>query len=398
VPQRVRIALERGDSAGLLVAIAEALRAGSSARDLAEVGLRFLLKDSGWELRGARWSHAFLALEAAHQLALSMPTDIAEPAVAGALAFLDGSSPTRGRPLDPQVEGQDRDLFETAILRSDLTVADSALVDLMDQPDLERRWFSIALTNFEGWGHRSLIAMATWRLAAHLDLPKGWLLRAGLRNWIPWDGEPELVVARRDEGPGVAVRLPSDSGTLAEAVGTSILTGNGAQAVADALAQGTPAAPVVDGILRAACRSCSALPELRQIHSVTLSRAVAEAVLFHGSDPDLALPRLAAFVGEGWQLALKSGRIVPGQDAPELGSPGSPPEDGLAAGLCRREATPNFGHLIKLVEVTSSLPGLMAPEEGERWAGAVLRAAEGKATRYRRVWATVVRHRAENPF
>ena len=105
MPQRIRQALQRGDSAALLQGVAEAFREGSSPRVIAEEGLQHLLVESGWELRGARWSHAFLCLEAAHRLARSERSELAQPAVVAALAFLDGSSPTRDRPLDPALSG-----------------------------------------------------------------------------------------------------------------------------------------------------------------------------------------------------------------------------------------------------------------------------------------------------
>lgn len=397
----LQIALREGDSAGVLGAVGDELAAGCPAADLARVGLRFLLECSGWELRGARWSHAFLALEAAHQLALVAPDEVAEPAVTGALAFLDGSVPTRQRPLDPALSGIAPSGFEAAVRRGDLEGAESALVALSEAPhlrssDLEKRWFSLAASNVEGWGHRSLMAMSTWRLEAAGDFPKGWLLRAGLRHWLPWEPESESNAAAPGTAPG-----PIASVSIPDFVGTAVLTGCGPDAVTSVLRDGAAPAQVVDGLLQAACRSFSALPELRQLHSVTVGRALAEAVLYHGVPAEFALPRFAAFVAEGWQLGLRSQRVPTAAAAPVLGEPEA--EDGgdlddLAAVLCRRDATPNFGHLIKLVEASYALRGLMSEGLGERWVVEVFRFAESKATRYGRVWATVARRRAGKSF
>jgi hypothetical protein len=356
-----------------------------------------LLEDSGWELRGARWSHAFLCLEAAHQLAQQASDEVAQPAVASALAFLDGSQPTRERPLDPELAPARGFDFEGSVRRDDLPAAEAALIALSDRSELERRWFDLALSNLEGWGHRPLMALATWRLGLQLEAPRGWLLRAGLRHWLPWEEERGLDLALGSQpagggaGAGEAM-VASAEQVSAEGIGTAILEGQGPTAVAAALSQGADVAAIGDGILRAACRSFAALPELRQLHGVTLARAVVTAVTNHGASPTPALPSLAHFVAEGWAAARRSGRIIAGAEHPELGSPGSPAEPEIAVQLCRREATPNFGHLIKLVEASSALPSLMAQGQGDQWAGEILRAAQRKATPYRRVWATVRRH------
>ena len=397
----LEIALKQGDSAGLLVAIGDALAGGSSAEDLAQVGLRVLLEGSAWELRGARWSHAFLTLEAAHQLALVAPGQVSEPAVTGALSFLDGSVPTRERPLDPALGGLNPSDLETSVRGGDFVAAEAALVSLVESSGvessgLEERWFSLAASNLEGWGHRSLIAMSTWRLELGADFPKGWLLRAALRHWLPWEAESELNSAASGPAPP---RLASLS--IPEYVGTAVLTGSGPAAVGLALREGAPPARVIDGLLRAACRSFTALPELRQLHSITVGRALAEAVFDHGVPAQFALPRLASFVARGWQLALRSQRVPVAAATAVLGEPEIPDGadlDDLAAVLCRRDATPNFGHLIKLVEASYALRQLMEERAGERWVYEVLRFAEHKATRYRRVWGTVARRRGEKSF
>ena len=70
---QVTSALNRGDGASLVESLAIALKDGVPSVALAQTGLEWMLIDSGWDLRGAQWSHAFLALEAAHELALLNP-------------------------------------------------------------------------------------------------------------------------------------------------------------------------------------------------------------------------------------------------------------------------------------------------------------------------------------
>ena len=79
MPQRVREALQESDSSSLLSALAEGFLEGVPARDFAEEGLRFLLESSAWDLQGARWTHAFLCLDAARNLAVSGPEELARP-------------------------------------------------------------------------------------------------------------------------------------------------------------------------------------------------------------------------------------------------------------------------------------------------------------------------------
>jgi len=195
---------------------------------------------------------------------------------------------------------------------------------------------------------------------------------------------------RESGDPPVERRGPVE--WTAESIANAVLAGCGPSFVSSALAAGVSSSTIVEGITQAACHVFSALPELRQLHGVTVSRAVGEGVLFHRASPRVALVELARFVGLGWSSAQRSGRILPGREVSHLIEPGLDFDPEISLLLCQREATPNFGHLIKLVDAASALPALMSPGLGERWAGEVLRAASRKATPYRRVWATVQRH------
>ena len=390
MPQRVREALQKSDSSLLLSTLAEGFSEGVPAREFAEEGLRFLLQASEWDLQGARWTHAFLCLEAARSLSLGGREELARPAVASALAFLDGAKPTRGRPLDPNLVGGDPSRLEDWVYGGDLRRAESALIALLPEADFEKRWFNIALSNLEGWGHRALTALACWRLEHALQVEPGWLFRAGLRQWLPWeeDRTANSSVVQRNSSLGAMPSREEEQGIW---IANKVLQGVGAAAVSHGLECGWSSESVIDGILRSACRIFAALPELRQLHGVTVGRAYAEAVLHHGAAAKDALPKLAGFVGDGWRMAQRSRRIMPGQEKSELGVPGPVAERGMDVSLCCREATPNFGHLIKLVDAVGALPSLMSDDGGARWGGDVLRAAQRTATPYRRVWATVSR-------
>lgn len=385
----VRRALDSGDSSELLAQLRNALSAGTSPLELGREGLLHAMDRSG-DLRGARWSHAFLTLEAALRLAQSAPLDVAFPATVNALAFLDGSDPTRTRGLGESLADVRGSELAEAVRGGDLPRSESAALALARDSQLEGPWFELATSNLEGWGHRPLVALAVWRLRELLPSEEERLIRGGLRHWIPWELGPPLA-AGGPLGPEEARQLDSASSPseLAEAVANLLLQGQGVEAVQRALATSESTQAVADGLLRAACRVFSALPELRQLHGVTVGRAVVEAVLRRGAPADPALILLANFIGEGWSLALKSGRVLPEHSSRRLGSPGPPGEAQLAVGLCQREATPNFGHLIKLVEASQGLGGLMEAEAASGWAAEVLRAASRKATPWRRVWATV---------
>jgi hypothetical protein len=394
MPQRVREALEKSDSSLLLSVLAEGFSEGVTARDFAEEGLRVLLESSAWDLQGARWTHAFLCLDAARNLAVSGPEELARPAVSSALAFLDGSSPTRGRPLDASLTGAEPGRLEEWVYSGDLCRAESSLIALLPEADIERRWFDLSLSNLEGWGHRALTGSACWRLEQALDVESGRLLRAGLRQWLPWEEDRSADWTSEQSGPSLG-SIPVGEEEQALWIANKVLQGVGARAVAHGLECGWSSESVLDGILRSSCRIFAALPELRQLHGVTVGRTFAEAVLHHGAAAKTALPQLAWFVGDGWRLAQRSRRILPGQEKPELGAAGPAAAPGLDVSLCSREATPNFGHLIKLVDAVRALPSLMSGDGGGRWGGDVLRAAERTATPYRRVWATVSRQMAD---
>ena len=387
---RLSKVLGSGDGSGLLAWMRREVEAGVCPQRLAEDGLRLVLARGGGDLRGARWSHAFLALEAAAELARACPREVALPAVVNALAFLDDSEPTRSRPLGLADGPGDPVEFEAAVVRSDLAEAEAQAVALDRDGRLEPVWFRLAASNLEGWGHRSLIALALWRLRPHLRDERERLIRAGLRHWIPWEvvpppppaeSLPQEAIGRLKQsagGPGVPIVLAN-----------LLLEGHGESATGYCLSQGWAVTRVADGLLRAACRIFCALPELRQLHAVTVGRALVQAVLHHGLAPSPTLEHVARFVGESWVLALKSGRVLVPDRVRKLGAPAGCDDSGrLLVELCQYDATPNFGHLIKLVEASVALQSLGTDAELARWSSSVLAAAHRKATPWRRVWAT----------
>ena len=382
---QVTSALDQGDGASLIESLALALKEGVPPVALAQTGLEWMLIESGWDLRGAQWSHAFLALEAAHELALLRPGPIGAAAVAGALVLLDGSTSTRNRPYEPGLVSGAPEELEDAVLVSDLGRAERSLSAAVFTDDFESRWFDLALSNFEGWGHRPLMAFHSWRLQESLKAPPGWVLRAALAHGIPWD-----VLAEREGSSAAGVRVTTSSG-FAEA----ILRLEGRPAAERALVDGVPAATLIEGLLLAACRIFSALPQLRQLHGVTVSRACGAAILHHGAEAPALVP-LTGFVEEGWREALASGRVRAAQRNPVLGAPWREAIEDAERQLVERDATPNFGHQIKLVEACGGLDELMDPELARLWCTEVLSAALEKATPWRRVWVSLRRHMDED--
>ena len=382
---QVTSALDQGDGASLIESLAVALKEGVPPAALAQTGLEWMLIESGWDLRGAQWSHAFLALEAAHELALLRSESIGAAAVAGALVLLDGSTSTRSRPYQPALEPGIPEDLEEAVLDSDLGRAERSLSAAFFAGDFESRWFDLALSNFEGWGHRPLMAFHSWRLQESLRAPPGWLFRAAVAHGIPWD------LHRERQGSSAAGAKVTTSSDFAE----SILRLEGRATTERALADGVPAALLVEGLLLSACRIFSALPQLRQLHGVTVSRACGAAILHHGAGA-AALVRLTGFVEEGWREALASGRVRVPQRTPVLGTPWRAKVEDAEAQLVERDATPNFGHQIKLVEACGGLDELMDPALARLWSREVLSAALEKATPWRRVWASLCRHLDED--
>ena len=57
--------------------------------------------------------------------------------------------------------------------------------------------------------------------------------------------------------------------------------------------------------------------------------------------------------------------------------------------LCERDATPNFGHLVKLTEASLGIRRMLGDGPAEVWATEILRAGLRRGTPWRRVWATV---------
>ncbi|MEE2830400.1 MAG: hypothetical protein VX498_14525 [Myxococcota bacterium] len=370
--------------------LGEAVDQGVPASRLASLGLRLALDRSQGDLRGARWCHAFLALEAAGELAAHCPAEIALPAVVNALVFLESSEPTRFRASPDESRPADPEAFAHAVCRGDLPEAEAHALALDRAGELEQPWFQLASSNLAGWGHRPLIGLATWRLRSRLPEESERLVRAGLRHWIPW----EQLRGERGAAPlssASAKRLEACSAgeEFVTALSEVLLAGEGDGVVGHALEQGRSPTELVDALLRTACRVFAALPELRQLHGVTVTRALGEAVLDRAAPAATVLRSAALFVVEGWLLALKSGRVLPEAAHYRLGVPTEGPEASLMKELCERDATPNFGHLVKLTEASLGLRSMLGDGPAQAWATEILRAGLRKGTPWRRVWATV---------
>jgi len=406
-------ALDRGERGPVAEVVAEALAAGATPEQLARRCWSWALDRGGLETRGARWSHALLALAAASAIDSRLGPELGEAAIVNAIDFLSCARPSRvGGQEVPADRWQDPSSWCASLRRDAMAQADGQLVDLLGRPDsgdeLATAWFQAGSMTSSGWGHRAIGARSFWAVADAALASREPLLRAGLRLWLPFEATRGLQPAlQRWAASGLSAPLVGDgspgwrpvlgSGRLEPVCGDpaeaallsqAILEGRGDQAFLQALLAGTPPPVLAAAACTAACRVFVARPGLRQVHGVTFSRAILDVVQVMGVDVRAPLWLAQDFVAESWSMALRSGRVRHSGQA--LGQTSPPPTtvESRASAIraaCRVEATAAFGHTLKLCETCLDLECSL-PKGLSGWAVAALVAAEPTWPRGQRPW------------
>jgi len=414
-------ALDQGERALVSDVVASSLAAGLTSRSLARLSWSWALSRGALETRGARWSHALFALAAASAIEGHLGSTLGDAAMINALDFLSFARPSRaGREVRREARWCDNSAWFTAIREGDLGQADAQLLDLLHRPDsrdqLSAAWFQAGCMSGAGWGHGAIGARTFWAVADSGLAPGEGVLRAGMRLWIPFEATQGLesglqrwaalglvspcVEPTRPQnwwpclGPGRPERMPARSEL--HSLSQAILEGAAERAFGEALLAGVPCSVLAASACVAACRIFVARPGLRQLHAITFSRAILDAVRVSAVDGRGPLWLSQAFVAESWLLALRSGRVRQAEhvlDQVEPGSIGTSKRASAIETACRVEATAVFGHTLKLCEACLDLESTL-PESVSGWATAALVAAESTWPKGQRPWLALCRARS----
>ncbi len=364
-----RSALEAGEPIELLAALEAALADGATARALTELGLTFALRPP---LRGARWTHALLALATASSLGDRLGDDVGLPAIVSALHFLCGSRPGPARPERPRFV-----------------------------PSTRIAWFEAGVgAGLGGWGHHPIVARTAWDLTERFPHLADDVRTACVAHWTPPEREARPPARSPASGPApepgtTAPPLPSSgverAARVSEARVREVLAGEAEETFAAALDDGEPPIELAAAAAVAAARACAVMAGLRQVHGVTVSRALLEAVTVEGLDVRPAVLGAARFVADGWRAALASGRVAGRLRDPRRHRPISP--DDATSEVYARLAAPleltlSWGHPLKLVDACRDLAQRL-PEDQHEWLTSALEGSSRTWPESKRPWLQV---------
>ncbi|HCP45053.1 MAG TPA: hypothetical protein DIU15_03375, partial [Deltaproteobacteria bacterium] len=339
-------------------------------------------------------------------------------AMVNAIDFMACAQPSRPGTQGPQhVPWSDPLSWRCLIREGAIEKADGQLVDLMARADCEHElapaWFQAGGMTSSGWGHGAIGARTFWAIADAGLASRQRVLRAGMRLWFPYEetlGLDAAIDGWEEEGVGPWILDASEGRRWTPALvsrpepsiepssevlvlSQAILEGRGESAFCAAMLAGLPPAVLAASACVAACRVFIARPALRQLHAITFSRSVLDAVRVSGVEVRVPLWLAQNFVAESWQLALRSGRIrqvervLKQVDPPEFATSH---KDAALQSACHTEAAAVFGHSLKLCDACLDLEEAL-PDNASGWAVAALVAAGATWPKGQRPWLALCR-------